>query len=88
MPVISFFFGITIRMYHDDREPPHVHAEYQGFEAFVSIATGEVIEGRLPIQAARLVRDWCLAHGDELARNWARAKALLPLERIPGADND
>jgi hypothetical protein len=88
VPVISFFFGITIRMYHNDHEPPHFHAEYQGFEAFVAIATGEVLEGRLPIQAERLVRDWCLAHQEELARNWASARALLPLERIPGADND
>lgn len=57
MPVISFFFGISIRMYHNDHEPPPVHAEYQGFEAFVAIATGEVLEGHLPAQAARLVRE-------------------------------
>ncbi|KAA0250122.1 DUF4160 domain-containing protein [Acidobacteria bacterium ACD] len=88
MPVISFFFGISIRMYHNDHEPPHVHAEYQGFEAFVAIGSGEVLEGRLPAQAARLVREWCLAHAEELMRNWSRAKDLLPLERIPGADND
>ncbi len=43
MPVISFFFGISIRMYHNDDEPPHVHAEYQGFEAFVAIESGQVL---------------------------------------------
>jgi hypothetical protein len=88
VPVISFFFGISIRMYHNDHEPPHVHAEYQGFEAFVAIATGEVFEGRLPAQARRLVREWCLAHEEELMKNWRKAKDLLPLDRIPGADND
>jgi hypothetical protein len=26
MPDISRFFGIVIRMYFDDHEPPHLHA--------------------------------------------------------------
>ncbi len=29
MPVISYFFGIYIRMYHDDHPPMHIHVEYQ-----------------------------------------------------------
>jgi len=29
MPIISYFFGIYIRMYHDDHNPPHIHVEYQ-----------------------------------------------------------
>ena len=33
MPVISYFFGITIRMYHDDHPPMHIHVEYQGYVA-------------------------------------------------------
>ena len=88
MPVISFFYGISIRMYHNDHAPPHVHVEYQGWEAFVAIATGDVLDGRLPRQASRVVKEWCQAHPDELRENWRRACALLPLERIPGADND
>jgi hypothetical protein len=88
MPIISSFFGIHIRMYHDDHPPPHVHAEYHGHEAFIRIETGEVMKGRLPAKAASLVRDWCLDHQPELLRNWDNAQALKPLERIPGADND
>ncbi|WP_295543375.1 DUF4160 domain-containing protein [uncultured Thiohalocapsa sp.] len=88
MPVISYFFGIYIRMYFDDHLPAHVHVEYQGAEALVAIATGQVIEGRLPKKAAKLVRDWCLDHQAELQENWQRAMALQPLQRIPGADND
>ena len=88
MPIISSFFGIYIRMYHDDHPPPHIHAEYQGHEAFIRIDTGEVMKGRLPAKAAALVRDWCLEHQPELLRNWDNARALKPLERIPGADND
>ena len=86
MPVISYFFGIYVRMYHDDHPPPHVHVEYQGHEAFVDISSGEILEGDLPRNAARLVKDWCLDHRAELAANWTRAQALEPLERIPGAD--
>ncbi len=88
MPVISSFFGIYIRMYHDDHPPPHVHAEYHGHEAFVSIVSGEVLQGRLPNRAARLVKEWCLEHRAELAENWKRAEQLMPLAAIPGADND
>lgn len=88
MPVISYFFGIYVRMYHADHPPPHVHVEYQGREAFVSIETGEIIEGELQRNARRLVRDWCVLHREELLRNWQRAQALEPLERIAGADND
>ena len=88
MPIISTFFGITIRMYYNDHAPPHFHAFYQGFEAFVSIETGEVIEGQLPTRARRLVQDWCLDHADDLMQNWTRGQALEPMERIPGADHD
>jgi len=88
MPVISYFFGIYIRMYFDDHVPPHFHVEYQGFEAFVAIETGEIIDGRLPRRAAKLVKEWCLEHQCELTDNWRRAIALEPLQPIPGADND
>jgi hypothetical protein len=88
VPIISTFFGIYVRMYHADHPPPHIHVEYQGREAFVDIETGEIMQGGLPKNAARLVRDWCLEHRAELALNWTRAQALEPLERIPGADHD
>lgn len=88
MPVISIFFGIVIRMYFDDHPPPHFHASYQGFEAFVRIDNGEVMHGALPKKAARIVRQWALDHRDELMANWSRGVDLLPLELIPGADLD
>ncbi len=88
MPVISLFFGIVIRMYFDDHPPPHFHASYQGFEAFVAINSGEVVTGNLPRKAARIVRQWALDHRAELMANWDRGVALLPLEMIAGADLD
>ena len=30
MPEICRFFGIIIRMFYDEHNPPHLHAEYQG----------------------------------------------------------
>lgn len=88
MPIISLFFGIVIRMYFDDHPPPHFHASYQGFEAFVAIETGEIVNGTLPKKAARIVRQWALDHHDELVANWQRGISLLPMEMIPGADLD
>ena len=88
MPIISYFFGIVITMRHNDHPPAHFHAEYQGFEAFVSIENGEIVEGKLPRPAARIVKDWALQHQNELMDNWIKAQNLMPLEMIQGADND
>lgn len=37
MPIISMFFGIVVRMYADDHNPPHVYVEYQGNKAVYSL---------------------------------------------------
>jgi hypothetical protein len=88
MPTLSIFFGIIIRMWHDDHPPPHIHVEYQGFEALVKIATGEVSEGGLPRKVAAIVKEWCAVHQAELQDNWQRAQRFEPLDRIQGADRD
>jgi len=64
--------------------------EYQGHEALIVIETGEVLAGKIPGRALRLVREWCDEHQAELRANWQRAQNLetLDLERIAGADND
>lgn len=63
-------------MYHDDHPPAHIHVEYQGFVALMNIKNAEVIKGKLPNKALKIVQDWHLA------------QALMPLDKIPGADND
>jgi len=88
MPVISYFFGIYIRMYHDDHNPPHIHVEYQGNEALMGINDGEVLVGMLPNKARKIVQEWIQTHQQELQDDWQRAVSLEPLLRIPGADND
>ncbi|MFO7728639.1 MAG: DUF4160 domain-containing protein [Desulfonatronovibrio sp.] len=88
MPVLSIFFGIIIRMRHDDHPPPHIHAAYQGFEALIEIKTGTITDGYLPNKAEKIVKEWCLVHQAELLENWERAQRFEPLERIQGADFD
>lgn len=88
MPIVSIFGGIVIRMYHDEHPPPHFHAGCQGMEAFVGIEDGEVIHGRLPRRAARILRSWALDRRQQLMANWICGEKLLPMEMIPGADDD
>jgi hypothetical protein len=75
-------------MYARDHAPPHFHAIYGEHEAFVSIETGVVIDGALPKNATRLVKDWALAHREQLRENRERARAGEPPEKIVGLDAD
>ena len=88
MPILSIFFGIIARRWHDDQLPPHVHMEYQGFEALVEICSGEVTEGKFPKKAAAIVKEWRLRHQAELLANLQHAERFDTMERIPGADQD
>ena len=82
MPEISRFYGIIIRMYFNDHNPPHFHAVYGGREAVIDINTLAVIAGRLPPRAMGLVVEWASLHREELLADWQRARASEPLERI------
>lgn len=82
MPIISAFFGIVVRMFYQEHEPPHFHAEYQGQQAKFDFA-GEMIVGSIGSRTARrLIREWAVQHGAELAGNWEKMKAGEPLDRI------
>lgn len=72
MPTISYFYGIIIKMYFQDAEhnPPHFHVIYGEYEAEFNIETAEVLEGRLPMRASRLVRKWAGIHREELLEIW------------------
>lgn len=69
MPEISRFYGIIIKMYFREHNPPHFHAEYQDYEAVININTGEVT-GKMSRRALRLIYDWLDQHKDELLENW------------------
>ena len=85
---ISWFYGISIRMFFNDHAPPHFHAVFGRHEAQVSIETGDIINGRLPPTQRRLVREWTLRYNAELMENWMRVQPLTrgSLQRIPGLD--
>lgn len=82
MPEISRFFGIVVRMYHNDHEPAHFHATYGEFEATFTIATLEIESGFLPRRAVSLVIEWAVEHRRELQLDWELARAGRPLARI------
>jgi hypothetical protein len=72
MPEISRFFGIVIRMYFNDHDPPHFHASYAGAEAQVRISPLGVLNGALPPRALALVVEWASLHERQLLDNWER----------------
>ena len=83
MPIVSTFFGIIIRMFFDDHNPPHFHAEHQGQEAEVDF-DGRITEGEIRSSTARrLIKQWARLHRAELEANWKRGKALKSLSQIP-----
>ena len=82
MPTISSFFGILIRMYFNDRPPPHFHAIYNEHEAVVAIESSLVLEGSLPRRALGLVKEWTELHRDELMADWELCRAQAQPEQI------
>lgn len=74
MPEISRFFGIVIRMYFDDHNPPHFHAEYGADQAVIEIDSLALIAGRLPARALGLVMEWAALHQAELRACWRKAQ--------------
>jgi hypothetical protein len=82
LPEVSRFYGIVIRMFYRDHNPPHFHAEYGSETAVVEIATLAVIEGRLPARALGLVVEWATIHQEELLARWNSARQHEPLEGI------
>lgn len=66
MPEISRFFGIVIKMFFDDHNPPHFHAEYGGDLALIDIRSLAVFSGRLPPRVTGLVIEWATLHQREL----------------------
>jgi len=86
MPEISRFFGIIIRMFYDEHNPPHIHAEYQGQKAVFDFG-GNVARGDLGSRTAtKLVREWIDLHVEELRADWALAQAGREVEKIAPLD--
>jgi hypothetical protein len=84
MPEVSRFFGISIRLYYNVRDPPHFHAIYGECEALLEIDTLSVLRGQLPRRALALVLEWAALHRSELRMDWIKARmGELPLPIDP-----
>jgi len=82
MPEVSRFYGIVIRVFYDDHNPPHFHAEYGEYEVLVSINTLAILSGGLPARALGMVAEWASLRQQELRAAWDRASKLQPPGRI------
>jgi hypothetical protein len=85
VPEISRFFGIVVRMYFSDHEPPHFRAAYGEMEALVAIDSLEILRGGLPRRALSLVLEWATLHRNALREDWQLAHAGMaprPIEPL------
>lgn len=85
MPEICRFYGIIIKMYFNEHNPPHFHIEYQEYEAVMNIETGEVT-GKMSRRALRLVYEWLDQNKEALLENWKRIEERRPLNSIKPLD--
>jgi hypothetical protein len=82
MPEISRFFGIVIKMFFEDHNPPHFHAEYSGNVALIDIRHLSVFSGDLPPRVRGFVIEWATIHQHELFDDWKRAQTQQDLLKI------
>jgi len=81
MPEICRFYGIIIKMFYNDHNPPHIHVEYQDFKAIITINEG-IIEGKMPKTALKLIFEWMELHKDDLLNNWEKIENKKPIDSI------
>jgi len=82
MPEISRFFGVVVKMFFDDHNPPHFHAEYGDSLALIDIRTLSVFSGRLPPRVTGFVIEWATLHQQELLADWEKARGRQELQKI------
>jgi hypothetical protein len=49
---------------------PHIHADFQGATARITLEPCEISQSNLPIKQERLVLAWVEIHKDDLLANW------------------
>ncbi len=82
MPYVSMFFGIIIRMFYNEHNPPHFHAEYQGAEGTFNF-DGELLQGNIKsITALKLIKEWAVLRNMELEENWKNIIEKAPINKI------
>jgi hypothetical protein len=75
MPTIAIIDGVRIMIYPKDHLPPHLHALFGGQEAQISILTGDMLNGRLPVAKRRAVLAWLAENRPQIAYVWDEIRA-------------
>ncbi|MEO7660028.1 MAG: DUF4160 domain-containing protein [Pyrinomonadaceae bacterium] len=71
-----------IKMFFDDHNPPHFHAEHQG-EMAVFDFRRNILRGDLTSRTAvRLIREWVDLYQEELEGNWREMQAGRKFSKI------
>lgn len=81
MPEISRFYGIVVYMFYSDHNPPHLHIEYQGYEAVIELVNRN-IKGEFPRRALNMINEWMDFHEDELLENWNLSRLRKAIKKI------
>jgi hypothetical protein len=74
------FYGIIIKMFFSDHNPPLFHAVYGEYNGIIDINTLELIEGDLPPRALELIKEWASLYKNELAHIWETQEFV----KLPG----
>ena len=74
MPEITRFFGILIKMFFSEHNPPNFHAIYGEYIGEFNIKSLSMIQGDLPPRAISLVCEWAELHQKELLEMWNSRK--------------
>lgn len=85
MPSISEFYGIIIRMFYDEHNPPHFHAQYSGTKGVFDFE-GNMLKGNLKPVAQRIIKEWTILRKSELMENWKNIENRVPLNKIAPLD--
>ena len=84
MPVITRFYGLTIKMYLLGKEhnPPHIHIRYGEYNAVIDLQALKLMEGDLPGKGLSMAMEWATLHRDELLEMWSTQnfRQLPPLQ--------
>ncbi len=82
MPYVSMFFGIIIRMFYSEHNPPHFHAEYQGSEGIFNFE-GKMLKGNMKSKIAlNLIKEWATLRKNELEENWVNILEKSTINKI------
>ena len=80
MPVITRFYGISIKMYFREHGPPHFHALYGEYNGVFDLQTLEMTEGDLPRRAQRMIKEWASVYQKDLLHMWKTQE----FRKLPG----